>query len=249
MYDEEEYEDPEMEGDFLAEDLTDAEVAAILAQYRAQQLRQHMIGPAISAVFHVALLLLLSFYVVAKQRPIEQAVEVTTEPLEIKEPEEKVIEEIEEVQEEMADEAPQMEVPVNPTTEVADSAMEDVSDEAPQTDDNLDMEEVLDVVNNPTPLKLPGLYGGRSAAGRAGAARRYGAGKAGQDAVLKALRWLAKVQQEDGSWNGLPADSGLALMCFLAHGETPLSEPRFSLMFLKSKPHGDATRFLVGWKS
>lgn len=210
--------------DYTAEEMTDAEIGAILAQYRSQQLRQHLIGPGISAVFHVGLLLLLSFYVVAKEKKVEQVVEIKTEVLEIKEPEKKIIEEIQEVQEEMADEAPKMEVPVNPTTEISDSAMADVSDDAPQTDDNLDMEEVLDVVNNPTPLKLPGLYGGRTAAGRAGAARKYGAGKGGQDAVLKALRWLAKVQQEDGSWNGLPADSGLALLCFLAHGETPLSE-------------------------
>jgi hypothetical protein len=38
------------------------------------------------------------------------------------------------------------------------------------------------------------------------------------------LRWLAKVQLDNGSWENNPAHSGLALLCFLAHGETPLSE-------------------------
>ena len=30
--------------------------------------------------------------------------------------------------------------------------------------------------------------------------------------------------QSNGSWENNPAHSGLALLCFLAHGETPLSE-------------------------
>jgi hypothetical protein len=52
-----------------------------------------------------------------------------------------------------------------------------------------------------------------------------------EDAVLRSLRWLKSVQEEDGSWtqksgggkgNGTaPAMTGLALLTFLAHGETP----------------------------
>jgi len=49
---------------------------------------------------------------------------------------------------------------------------------------------------------------------------------AGESAVLKALRWLKNHQNPDGSWSRLEpqAMAGLALLAFLAHGETPLSK-------------------------
>ena len=43
-------------------------------------------------------------------------------------------------------------------------------------------------------------------------------------AVKEALGWLASVQEADGSWAGNPAHTGLALLCFLGYGETPLSD-------------------------
>jgi hypothetical protein len=215
MEDEYEYEDGE---------LTNEEAMAILDAYRTEQIKRHSVGPAVSFVFHIACLLLLSIYVVAKPRAYSEPVAIVSEILEVKIPDEKIIEEVKEVQEEVADDAPKMEVPTLSAETVADSAMEDVSDEAPETDDNLDMEEVMDVVNNPTALKLPSLYGGRNEKGRAGNSRKYGAFKGGSDSVDKSLKWLAKVQLDNGSWEGEPAPTGLALLCFLAHGDTPLSE-------------------------
>ena len=50
-----------------------------------------------------------------------------------------------------------------------------------------------------------------------------------EDQVVNALRWLQKTQQDDGSWNaqGKPAAmTGLALLAYLGHCETPLS-PEF----------------------
>lgn len=53
---------------------------------------------------------------------------------------------------------------------------------------------------------------------------RYG-GEHTQEAVLRALRWLAVNQHPDGSWGKTkPAMTGLALLAYLAHGETPASE-------------------------
>lgn len=44
-------------------------------------------------------------------------------------------------------------------------------------------------------------------------------------AVLKALRWLKKTQRSDGSWAPSPiSNTGLAILTFLAHGETPGSK-------------------------
>ncbi len=50
-----------------------------------------------------------------------------------------------------------------------------------------------------------------------------------EDAVVKSLRWLQKQQNQDGSWGGKPqsyscAMTGLALLAYMAHCETPLSE-------------------------
>lgn len=48
-----------------------------------------------------------------------------------------------------------------------------------------------------------------------------------EGAVLKALRWLKITQLPDGSWPGVkPASTGLAILTYLAHGETP-SSPEF----------------------
>ena len=50
-----------------------------------------------------------------------------------------------------------------------------------------------------------------------------GGGKYGdaatEDAVLKALRWLKKTQNSNGSWSPSPiSNTGLAILAFLAHG-------------------------------
>ena len=47
-----------------------------------------------------------------------------------------------------------------------------------------------------------------------------------EKAVMKSLRWLKKTQNKDGSWTGKDqaAMTGFALLAFLGHCETPLSE-------------------------
>jgi hypothetical protein len=79
-----------------------------------------------------------------------------------------------------------------------------------------------------SPLIIKNLYGNRmSSAARQGAMRAYHGSGRGEDAVLRALRWLKKKQDPGGSWKGdvdPTAMTGLALLTFLAHGETPQSE-------------------------
>jgi hypothetical protein len=100
-----------------------------------------------------------------------------------------------------------------------------------------------------SPVVLKNLYGNRYKGGREVALKAYGggggsgtgkvadgSGNTTEDAVLRALRWLKKYQEADGSWSSKsgggpgfdstaePALTGLALLTYLAHGETPTSE-------------------------
>ncbi len=89
--------------------------------------------------------------------------------------------------------------------------------------------------------KIGDPFGFRSKEERVDALRKYGGDAGTEEAVLKALRWLAKVQNPDGSWGdrgNRPGISGLALLAFLGHGETP-SSPEFG------KNVGAAIKFFI----
>jgi len=76
-----------------------------------------------------------------------------------------------------------------------------------------------------SPVFTRGIFSSRNPGGRSGASSRYGAPSGAEGAVMRALRWLKKNQNEDGSWNACkPAMTGLGLLTFLAHGETPVSD-------------------------
>ncbi len=76
---------------------------------------------------------------------------------------------------------------------------------------------------------VPGSMGGRMGGQARNMARMANKGTdKGEKAVLQALKWLKEHQKEDGSWSDehKPGMSGLALLCFLGHGELPES-PEF----------------------
>ncbi|MEI6970881.1 MAG: prenyltransferase/squalene oxidase repeat-containing protein [bacterium] len=80
-----------------------------------------------------------------------------------------------------------------------------------------------------SPLVMSGLYESRRAGGQSGrlsAIKRGRVSLESETAVLNALRWLQANQNADGSWSGAGSPTamcGLALLCYLAHGETPNS--------------------------
>ena len=80
-----------------------------------------------------------------------------------------------------------------------------------------------------SPVKMRAMAGSRNP-GSIGAMTRGGAGygdAATEAAVLKALRWLKKTQLPNGSWeNGSNriSNTALAILAYLAHGETPGSK-------------------------
>ena len=73
---------------------------------------------------------------------------------------------------------------------------------------------------------LPGTMGGRAGGtARMAAMQKFSGKEKSEIAVMKGLRWLQKTQNENGSWSDQhkPSMTGLAMLCFLGHGETPES--------------------------
>lgn len=76
---------------------------------------------------------------------------------------------------------------------------------------------------------IPGTMAGRmGGTARASAMSKFGGKEKAEKAVMAGLRWLKKNQNEDGSWSPQykPSMTGLAILCFLGHGELPDS-PEF----------------------
>jgi len=71
--------------------------------------------------------------------------------------------------------------------------------------------------------------GSRIGSGRESAGQQYGEKPASEHAVVLALRWLQSQQHSDGTWGNSFHDAftGLAILCFLGHGETPQTSPEF----------------------
>ena len=70
---------------------------------------------------------------------------------------------------------------------------------------------------------------------RQAAMQKFGGKEKSEKVVVAALRWLKAQQNEEGSWCNecKPAMTGLALLCFLGHGELPAS-PEFGLTVKKA---------------
>ena len=71
-----------------------------------------------------------------------------------------------------------------------------------------------------------GRYAFRARDRQASALSKYDGDEETEAAVMRALRWLKKHQDADGSWPQFdrPANTGFALLALLAHGETLASE-------------------------
>jgi len=75
-----------------------------------------------------------------------------------------------------------------------------------------------------SPVIMRGMLGSRSPGAQGAALSQFGGGHT-TESVLRALRWLAKNQNKDGSWGVTkPAMTSLAILAYLAHGDTPASE-------------------------
>ncbi len=197
-----------------------------------QDIKAHMTGPVVSVIVHVVLLSLLGSIVIFSGHDERSDIQVEVTEIDIKElekiPEPPPTEEIEPIEQEIEIERPEVTTDVN-------VQVEDVSVNTSASD--VVMPNVLSVKPSNSALVLPGIMAGRTASGRKAAIKQYGGSSRTEMAVLKGLRWLRDHQNSDGSWGQTtgykPAFTALALLAFLAHGETP-SSAEFGACVLKA---------------
>ena len=216
FYDEEYYEDG----------LTEEEIEEIHEEYRRKRLMESLIGPSVSSIFHVLLVVILAIFITDKVKEPIAEIEVTIEDIEeVDIPDPPKPEPI--IEPEKTDLVqPNLTTVAVDNPKADDISLEEIDDATPSTDDKATEDAVSDVVISVSATASPSLKAGRTAAGRASALNKFGGTKKGQDQLMKGLWWLAKVQNPDGSWGtaAKPAYTGLALLTFLAHGETTTSK-------------------------
>jgi len=222
-YYEEDVWDEEVQDGLLSEE----ELYEIQEEYRKRRLLESLIGPSISTGFHILLIVLLAIFIGDKLKQPMADIQVTLEDVDPVKLEEIKIEKPESKELEKTDvKTPELTTIKIENVETDKNALEDTNDDVPSTDDKMAENAVSDIIVTQSAVASPSVYGGRTKAGRASAINRFNASKEGQIALNKALWWLKKVQKPDGSWGtaGKPAFTGLALLTFLAHGETPTSK-------------------------
>ena len=166
-------------------------------------------------VFAVGILMVMSSGSMIEDRVIETQV---LEAEEIKDLDK--IEEFEKPEEQMED--VNIDIPINnPNVQVQSDTPDQPMSPQPQAFDA--------VMTVKSPVILKNIYGSTRNTGTRGAQlARFGGDRTTEDAVLRALRWLKKNQNSDGSWNrSKVAMTGLAVLSFLAHGDKPGESAEF----------------------
>ncbi len=186
-------------------------------------------GALVSVVLHGCIFVVLVKVLVFRAPKEERAIDVRVVEEQVRELDE--VEKPEEPSEQTAEDA--LEAPENPADELPpDDLMQDSMLES-----EVDLSGLDAVADIESPLVMKGLMVGRSEAGRKKLLREFGGryGSRAEQAVLKGLDWLRANQREDGAW-GIGSSrsmtakqerarlTGLALLCYLAHGETAQSE-------------------------
>lgn len=198
-------------------------------------IKQHLWGPVGSVFFHILVVILLVTLSVGTTQQKAPEVEVTM--METKAETLDKIDDVVKKELEKVETTPQ-DVVVDQPNMATVSTMDVPSDAPGSGAGNSDGAGIgsgdpslaagFEMAVSKSPLVMKGLYAQRTAGGRKGALSAFGGSRRGEDAVLRALRWFKANQDDDGSWsksdgNSAPAMAGLALLCFLAHGETPAS--------------------------
>jgi len=206
-------------------ELTQADIDSILDDYRKRQMIEHLMGPIISAVLHLVLVVLLIFFLVNPAPVDNKGVEIDVVDYKVKPIDPEVKKELAKLEVDN-DVVPPTDKPVVDTENTADTGAGVGTGDFNENTANVDAPDAglnMDVKATNTGLRIPGIYANRGKGGHGGlGGRPSGATVATEAAVLKALRWLKDHQNADGSWSGSQpvAMGGLGLLTFLAHGDT-----------------------------
>jgi hypothetical protein len=187
--------------------------------YKYAKLQVQRLSAPVSAILvpiiGIGLLSLLAELTPQRDGPVEVEVVKEIEPV--------ALDDIEELDDEPI-EPPE---PIEMDDFTPDDLMTEVTEmlDAPTTEVSPQPAEMDAVALVKSPVIMRGIVGNRSPGMRGQARRTYGGSGITEGAVMRALRWLKSKQKSDGSWpKTKPAMTGLALLTFLAHGETPTSE-------------------------
>ena len=195
--------------------------------------KKHAGGPLLSLAVHIVILILAATIVVTEP-PQKEAEEIQVEMTEVKPvppPPPPPPEPVQEITEVINPTDVPFERPTITTEAVSlTTSVDNVTTGSEMSDVPAPAISLTATPSN-SALKMPGLMRQRTAGGIKSSLKMYGGTRQGEEAVLRALRWLKKVQNEDGSW-GPPrpnhpvsvAITSVATLSFLAHGETPQSE-------------------------
>lgn len=195
--------------------------------HHAKRILDHVWGPTGSVILHIFIVIILVKFIVfdtTQKAPEIEVVVMDPDAVELDDFEQEL------------DQLEEMEQPddsIVPDVNVDIEQPPDVEFDQPEPDVDF---AALDINTDvKSPLVMRGLFSGRSAGGRSAGLSKFSGryGKYTEASVVRALEWLKKVQKEDGAWrkdgeNGNDPHTigftGLALLTFLAHGETPGSE-------------------------
>jgi hypothetical protein len=187
-------------------------------EYKYARLQILRLSAPLSAIVVPCLALALLLAFAGMRPPPPRAVEIT-----IMEPE--ALEELEKVEEIEEPIEPPEPIEMDFTPDMAMSIEAPSMVNAPATDFSPQPAEFDTVAIVKSPVVMKGIFGSRNPGARGQALANYGGNAATEGAVMRALRWLKKNQNSDGSWNKTkPAATSMALLAYLAHGETPSSE-------------------------
>mgnify|MGYP000030778279 CR=1 FL=1 len=189
--------------------------------WRVRRILDNLWGPTGSILIHIVILVILATYVQIERPRQDEGIEaIVIEPTPMEELE-KLTEELQKMED-----LPQVVDVVTPPTVSLDQEPPAVDALGTTGDAAMDLSD-FNMLETVSPVQFKGIIAGRSAAGRAEGLGKYsgGLGEQTERAVLKALAWLRDHQYPDGSWGPhyRAAMTGLALLAFLAHGETTAS--------------------------
>ena len=207
--------------DFLSQE----EIEEIHEEYRQKRLLEALVGPSVSTVFHILLIVLLAIFIRDKFKDVENDIEIVVQPIDNLPPIE-VKPEIPEIEKELKE--VEVTTPLNVASldpEINEKALEENEQDEPEIDNDLADDTITDVEVSPSTFATI-IRGGDSNGGKQGTFTQYGLDPSTYGHFLKCLEWLAKVQNADGSWgsDARAGYTGLALLTFLAHGEMPTSK-------------------------